>query len=93
MVTKLAYDYDRQGDSLFIYSVEEYEYEGGAIKIVSVLTNILRTDSKRVEHNLTDRVCEFDDKISREKYIEWSFSMYEKNNQILMSFLNWLASN
>lgn len=27
MVTKLAYDYDRQGDSLFIYSVEEYEYE------------------------------------------------------------------
>ena len=27
MVTKLAYDYDRQGDSLFIYSVEKYEYE------------------------------------------------------------------
>lgn len=27
MVTKLAYDYDRQGDSLFIYCVEEYEYE------------------------------------------------------------------
>jgi uncharacterized protein YuzE len=27
MVTKLAYDYDRQGDSLFIYCVDDYKYE------------------------------------------------------------------
>ena len=27
MAANLTFDYDRQGDSLFIYSVEEYEYE------------------------------------------------------------------
>ena len=27
MNNKVVYDYDRQGDSLFIYCVDDYEYE------------------------------------------------------------------
>ncbi len=27
MNNKVVYDYDRQGDSLFIYCIEDYEYE------------------------------------------------------------------
>ena len=73
------------------------EYEGMAIKIVSGLTDILKEINQKSpnkpNNGLVDRVCEFINKINKKEDAVWDLSMFERNGEILFSFLNELAAD
>ena len=73
------------------------EYEGMAIKIVSGLTDILKEINQKSPNKpnnwLVDRVCEFINKINKKEDGVWGLSRYERNGEILFSFLNELAAD
>ena len=70
------------------------EYEGMAIKIVSGLIDILKEiNHESPDKSLVDRVCKFIDEISEKRHAVWGLSMYERNGEILFSFLNELAAD
>ena len=72
----------------------EYDYDGEAIKIVSGLTDILKeVNQKSPNNNLVDRVCKFIDEISEKEDAIWGLSKFERNGEILFSFLNELAAD
>ena len=73
------------------------EYKGMAIKIVSGLTDILKEINQKSpnkpNNRLVDRVCEFINKINKKEDAVWDLSMFERNGEILFSFLNELAAD
>jgi len=70
------------------------EYEGMAIKIVSGLIDILKEiNHESPDKSLVDRVCKFIDEISEKRHALWGLSRYERNGEILFSFLNELAAD
>ena len=73
------------------------EYKGMAIKIVSGLTDILKEINQKSpnkpNNGLVDRVCEFINKINKKEDAVWDLSMFERNGEILFSFLNELAAD
>ena len=70
------------------------EYEGMAIKIVSGLIDILKEiNHESPDKSLVDRVCKFIDEISEKRHAVWGLSRYERNGEILFSFLNELAAD
>ena len=73
------------------------EYEGMAIKIVSGLTDILKEINQKSpnkpNNRLVDRVCEFINKINKKEDAVWGLTKFEKNGEILFSFLNELAAD
>ena len=73
------------------------EYEGMAIKIVSGLTDILKEINQKSpnkpNNGLVDRVCKFIDEISEKGHALWGLSKFERNGEILFSFLNELAAD
>ena len=73
------------------------EYKGMAIKIVSGLTDILKEINQKSpnkpNNRLVDRVCEFINKINKKVDDVWELSMFERNGEILFSFLNELAAD
>ena len=73
------------------------EYEGMAIKIVKGLTDILKEINQKSpnkpNNGLVDRVCEFINKINKKEDAVWGLSMFERNGEILFSFLNELAAD
>ena len=70
------------------------EYEGMAIKIVSGLTDILKEiNHESPDKSLVDRVCKFIDEISEKRHAVWGLSKFERNGEILFSFLNELAAD
>ena len=76
---------------------KEYDYEGEAIKIVSGLTDILKEINQKSpnkpNNRLVDRVCEFINKINKKVDDVWDLSRFERNGEILFSFLNELAAD
>ena len=77
--------------------LEEYDYKGEAIKIVSGLTDILKEINQespnKPNNRLVDRVCEFINKINKKEDAVWGLSRFERNGEILFSFLNELAAD
>ena len=73
------------------------EYKGMAIKIVSGLTDILKEINQKSpnkpNNRLVDRVCEFINKINKKEDAVWGLSKFERNGEILFSFLNELAAD
>ena len=70
------------------------EYKGMAIKIVSGLIDILKEiNHESPDKSLVDRVCKFIDEISEKRHALWGLSRYERNGEILFSFLNELAAD
>ena len=73
------------------------EYKGMAIKIVSGLTDILKEINQKSpnkpNNRLVDRVCEFINKINKKEDAVWDLSRFERNGEILFSFLNELAAD
>ena len=70
------------------------ECERLSLDIVSGLTDILKKiNQKSPNNNLVDRVCEFIDEISEKEDAIWGLSRYERNGEILFSFLNELAAD
>ena len=73
------------------------EYKGMAIKIVSGLTDILKEINQKSpnkpNNRLVDRVCEFINKINKKEDAVWGLSRYERNGEILFSFLNEQAAD
>ena len=73
------------------------EYKGMAIKIVSGLTDILKEINQKSpnkpNNRLVDRVCEFINKINKKEDAVWGLSRFERNGEILFSFLNELAAD
>ena len=73
------------------------EYKGMAIKIVSGLTDILKEINQKSpnkpNNGLVDRVCEFINKINKKVDDVWDLSRFERNGEILFSFLNELAAD
>ena len=73
------------------------EYEGMAIKIVKGLTDILKEINQKSpnkpNNGLVDRVCKFIDEISEKRHAVWGLSKFERNGEILFSFLNELAAD
>ena len=64
------------------------------IKIVKGLTDILKEiKQKSPNNNLVDRVCEFINKINKKEDGVWDLSRFERNGEILFSFLNELAAD
>ena len=75
-------------------SVEESKYKRLSLDIVSGLTNILKEiNQKSPNNNLVNRVCKFIDEISKKEDAIWGLSMFERNGEILFSFLNELAAD
>ena len=75
-------------------SVKMGEGKRLSLDIVSGLTDILKKiNQKSPNNNLVDRVCEFIDEISEKEDAIWGLSRYEKNGEILFSFLNELAAD
>ncbi len=68
-------------------SVKEEECQSFSLQIVSSLTDILKNSPKNDDHNNTDRVCEFIDKISEKEEYIWDLSGFENDDEILISFL------
>ena len=68
-----------------------------AIKIVSGLTDILKEINQKSpnkpNNRLVDRVCEFINKINKKENAVWGLSRFERNGEILFSFLNELAAD
>ena len=70
-------------------SVKMGEGKRLSLDIVSGLTDILKKiNQKSPNNNLVDRVCEFIDEISEKEDAIWGLSRYERNGEILFSFLN-----
>ena len=75
-------------------SVKMGEGKRLSLDIVSGLTDILKKiNQKSPNNNLVDRVCEFLDEISEKEDAIWGLSRYERNGEILFSFLNELAAD
>ena len=75
-------------------SVKIGECERVSLDIVSGLTDILKEiNQKSPNNNLVDRVCEFINEISEKESGVWGLSRYERNGEILFSFLNELAAD
>jgi hypothetical protein len=75
-------------------SVKMGEGKRLSLDIVSGLTDILKKiNQKSPNNNLVDRVCEFIDEISVKEDAIWGLSKYERNGEILFSFLNELAAD
>ena len=75
-------------------SVKMGEGKRLSLDIVSGLTDILKKiNQKSPNNNLVDRVCEFIDEISEKEDAIWGLSRYERNGEILFSFLNELAAD
>ena len=71
------------------------ECERLSLDIVSGLTDILKEinyeSPNKPNNRLVDRVCKFIDEISKKECGIWGLSGYERNGEILFSFLNELA--
>ena len=75
-------------------SVKMGEGKRLSLDIVSGLTDILKKiNQKSPNNNLVDRVCKFIDEISKKECGIWGLSRYERNGEILFSFLNELAAD
>ena len=75
-------------------SVKMGEGKRLSLDIVSGLTDILKKiNQKSPNNNLVDRVCEFIDEISEKEDAIWGLSRFERNGEILFSFLNELAAD
>ena len=75
-------------------SVKMGEGKRLSLDIVSGLTDILKKiNQKSPNNNLVDRVCVFIDEISEKEDAIWGLSRYERNGEILFSFLNELAAD
>ena len=75
-------------------SVKMGEGKRLSLDIVSGLTDIhKKINQKSPNNNLVDRVCEFIDEISEKEDAIWGLSRYERNGEILFSFLNELAAD
>ena len=75
-------------------SVKMGEGKRLSLDIVSGLTDILKKiNQKSPNNNLVDRVCKFIDEISEKEDAIWGLSRYERNGEILFSFLNELAAD
>ena len=65
--------------------LEEYDYKGEAIKIVSGLTDILKEINQespnKPNNRLVDRVCEFINKINKKEDAVWGLSRFERNGK------------
>ena len=70
------------------------ECERVSLDIVIGLTDILKEiNQKSPNNNLVDRVCKFIDEISKKEDAIWGLSKFERNGEILFSFLNELAAD
>ena len=73
------------------------ECERLSLDIVSGLTDIFKEinyeSPNKPNNRLVDRVCKFIDEISKKECGIWGLSMYERNGEILFSFLNELAAD
>ena len=75
-------------------SVKMGEGKRLSLDIVSGLTDILKKiNQKSPNNNLVDRVCEFINKINKKVDDVWDLSRFERNGEILFSFLNELAAD
>ena len=75
-------------------SVKMGEGKRLSLDIVSGLTDILKKiNQKSPNNNLVDRVCKFIDEISEKEDAIWGLSKFERNGEILFSFLNELAAD
>ena len=75
-------------------SVKMGEGKRLSLDIVSGLTDILKKiNQKSPNNNLVDRVCKFIDEISKKEDAIWGLSKFERNGEILFSFLNELAAD
>ena len=75
-------------------SVKMGEGKRLSLDIVSGLTDILKKiNQKSPNNNLVDRVCVFIDEISEKEDAIWGLSRFERNGEILFSFLNELAAD
>ena len=78
-------------------SVKMGEGKRLSLDIVSGLTDILKKINQKSpnkpNNRLVDRVCKFIDEISKKECGIWGLSMYERNGEILFSFLNELAAD
>ena len=75
-------------------SVKMGEGKRLSLDIVSGLTDILKKiNQKSPNNNLVDRVCKFIDEISEKEDAIWGLSKFERNGEILCSFLNELAAD
>ena len=65
-----------------------------SLDIVSGLTDILKEiNHESPDKSLVDRVCKFIDEISEKEDAIWGLSKFERNGEILFSFLNELATD
>ena len=68
-----------------------------SLDIVSGLTDIFKEinyeSPNKPNNRLVDRVCKFIDEISKKECGIWGLSSYERNCEILFSFLNELAAD
>ena len=65
-----------------------------SLDIVSGLTDILKEiNHESPDKSLVDRVCKFIDEISEKEDTIWGLSKFERNGEILFSFLNELATD
>ena len=73
------------------------ECERLSLDIVSGLTDILKEinyeSPNKPNNRLVDRVCKFIDEISKKECGIWGLSSFERNGEILFSFLNELAAD
>ena len=78
-------------------SVKMGEGKRLSLDIVSGLTDILKEINQKSpnkpNNRLVDRVCKFIDEISKKECGIWGLSRYERNGEILFSFLNELAAD
>ena len=78
-------------------SVKMGEGKRLSLDIVSGLTDILKKINQKSpnkpNNRLVDRVCKFIDKISEKEDAIWGLSRFERNGEILFSFLNELAAD
>ena len=78
-------------------SVKMGEGKRLSLDIVSGLTDILKEINQKSpnkpNNRLVDRVCEFINKINKKEDAVWDLSMFERNGEILFSFLNELAAD
>ena len=78
-------------------SVKMGEGKRLSLDIVSGLTDILKKINQKSpnkpNNRLVDRVCEFINKINKKEDAVWDLSMFERNGEILFSFLNELAAD
>jgi hypothetical protein len=78
-------------------SVKMGEGKRLSLDIVSGLTDILKKINQKSpnkpNNRLVDRVCEFINKINKKVDDVWDLSRFERNGEILFSFLNELAAD